>query len=116
MPVVRLYGYASVTPPFLLSNLMYTSIHPRDNAAVAALVAYGEQGTDSPIPDLWLYSPVELGAITAIRRFGHYEAAKLMCLAKIPIFSALRLINIAYNKKPYKQRLKISDHIKRLIV
>jgi hypothetical protein len=66
----------------------------KNNDAIIRLIELGTQARSWS--DAWMYSPVELGAIEAVRRDGQYLAARLMARAKVPIRAALRLIQIAY--------------------
>jgi hypothetical protein len=65
-----------------------------NNDAIDRLIELGSQA--GPCRDVWMYSKIERGAIEAVRRDGHYLAARLMAQAKVPVRAALRLIRIAY--------------------
>jgi hypothetical protein len=64
-----------------------------DNEAIHRLVGLGGQAPSGG--DDWMYSPIERGAMEAVRRYGCYTASMVMARAKFPIYAALRLIRIA---------------------
>lgn len=76
------------------------SYYPRSNETMDKLLALGHTGHNGvcmklPTLPAWQFNRLELGCIEAVRRYGHHAAARMMAKARLPVWSAYRLIRIA---------------------
>lgn len=67
--------------------------YPRSNDTMDKLLALGK---GAYVLDGWQFNDLEKGCIIAVARYGHHSAARMMAKAKLPIYAALRLIQIAF--------------------